>query len=87
MICISLLVFAVVVDVVTDDARNGTLSEMLYADDLVLASDAIWGLRENCFQKWKQAFEGKGLKVNLWETKILVSETEGEISCRVCGKM
>ena len=88
---LSPLVFAVVVDVVTEDARNGLLGEMLYADDLVLTSETIEGLREK-FQKWKQAFESKGLKVNLGKTKMLVSGMEGEVSeskidpCGVCGK-
>ena len=36
-------VFAVVVDVVTEFAR-GVLSELLYADDLVLMSEIIEGL-------------------------------------------
>ena len=33
---LSPLVFAIVVDVVTENVRNGLMSEMLYADDLVL---------------------------------------------------
>ena len=42
-LCCHLL--AVVVDVVTDLAREGVLSELLYANDLVLMSDTIEGLR------------------------------------------
>ena len=34
-----------VVDVVTEFFREGALSELLYADDLVLMSDTIEGLR------------------------------------------
>ena len=45
---------------------------MLYADDLVLMSETIEGLR-NKFLKWKEAFESKGLKVNLRKTKVMVS--------------
>ena len=30
------LVFAIMVDVVTENVRNGLMSEMLYADDLIL---------------------------------------------------
>ena len=33
--------FAVVIDVVTELAREGLLSELLYADDLVLMSESI----------------------------------------------
>ena len=44
---LSPFIFAVVVDVVTEFAREGALSELLYADDLVLMSAAIEGLRNN----------------------------------------
>ena len=37
------------------------------------------GLREK-FWKWKEAFESKGLKVNLRKTKVVVSGAEGEVS-------
>ena len=60
-----------VVDVVTEFDREGALSELLYADDLVLMSETIEELR-NKFIKWKEAFESKGLKVNLGKTKVVV---------------
>ena len=44
--------FAVVVDVVTEFAREVALSQLLCADDLVLMSETIEGLR-NRFLKWK----------------------------------
>ena len=37
--------FVVVVDVVTELARECVLSELLFADDLVLMSETIEGLR------------------------------------------
>ena len=37
------------------------------------------GLREK-FWKWKEAFESKGLKVNLRKTKVVVSGAEGEVT-------
>ena len=58
---LSPLVFAIVVDVVTESVRAGLMSEILYADDLVLMSETMEGLREK-FQKWKEAFESKGDK-------------------------
>ena len=70
---LSPLVFAIVVDVVTESVRNGLMSEMLYADDLVLMSETMEGLRQK-FWKWKEAFESKGLKVNLGKTKLVCSE-------------
>ena len=88
---LSPLVFAIVVDMATENVRNGFMSEMLYADDLVLISETIEGLREK-FWKWKEAFESKGLKVNLRKTKVVVSGAEGEVSvskvdpCGICGQ-
>ena len=65
---LSPLVFAIMVDVVMESVRNGLVSEMLYADDLVLMSETIEGLREK-FWKWKEAFKSKGLNVNLGRQK------------------
>ena len=48
--------FAVVVDVVTEFAREGALRELLYADHLVLVSETIKGHRDTFF-KFKEAFE------------------------------
>ena len=85
------LLFAIVVAVITESVRNGLMSEMLYEDDLVLASKTMEGLREK-FWKWKEAFESKGLKVNLGKTKVVVSGAEGEVTlskvdpCGICGK-
>ena len=76
---LSLMVFAIVVDVVTENVRIGLMSEMLYVGDLVLTIETMKGLREK-FWKWKEAFESKGLKVNLGKTKMVVSGAEGEVS-------
>ena len=63
-----------------ESVRNGLMSEMLYTDDLVLTSETMEGLREK-FWKWKEAFEGKGLQVNLGKTKVVVSgAAEGKMS-------
>ena len=46
-VCVlSPFLFALVVDVVTEFAREGVLSELLYVDDLVLMSETIEGLRD-----------------------------------------
>ena len=42
---LSSFLFAVVVDVVTEFSRESALSELLYADDLVLMSETIEGIR------------------------------------------
>ena len=46
-----LLFSAVVVDVVSELARDGMISELLYADDIVLMNGKIQTLG-NCFRKW-----------------------------------
>ena len=66
------LLFAVVVDVVTEFAGEGALSELLYADDLVLMSETIQGLR-NKFIKWKEAYESKCFIVYLGKTMVMIS--------------
>ena len=65
-LCCHVYLFALVVIVVAEFAREGVLSELcaLYADNLVLMSETIEGLTDKLV-KWKMAFESKGLKVNL----------------------
>ena len=67
-LCCHLFCFAVVVDVVTEFASERALSELLYAEDIVMMSETIEGLR-NKLLKWKEAFESKGLSVNLWKNQ------------------
>ena len=76
---LSPLLFAIVVDVITESVRNGLMSDMFYADDLILTSETMEGLREK-FWKWKEAFESKGLKVNIGKTKVVVSGAEAEVT-------
>ena len=59
MSTLSPLLFAIVVDLTMESVRNGLMSEMLYADDLVLTSKTMEGLREK-FWKWKEAFKSRG---------------------------
>ena len=42
---LSPLVFAIVVDVFTENVKNGLMSGMLYVDDLVLMYETMEGLR------------------------------------------
>ena len=70
---LSPFLLTVVADVATEFAREGVLSELLYADDLVQMSETIEGFR-NKFIKWKETFESMSLKVNLGKTKVIVSD-------------
>ena len=88
---ISPLIFAIVVDAVTQQARKELLNEILYVDDLVLMNKNLEDLRER-FQRWRGALESKGMKVNTRKTKMMVSGAEGENvrrkvdPCGICGK-
>ena len=66
--------------VATTFAREGALGELLYADDLVLMSETIKGLRDK-FLKWKEDLESKGLKVNLGKIKVMVSSGITKVPC------
>ena len=69
---LSPFLFAVVVDAVTELTRESAFRDLLYADDLVLKSETIKGLR-NKLIKWKEAFKSKGLKVNLGKSKVMAT--------------
>ena len=58
--------------------ERGLMNKILYVDDLVLMSESIVKLKQNFF-KWKEAFERKGLTVNLKKTKVMVSGSKGEV--------
>ena len=66
------------------------MKQILYADDLVLIGESMEELREN-FDDWREAFESKGVRVNLGKTKLMVSGIEKETfdskidPCVVCG--
>ena len=85
------LLFAIVVNAITESARRGVVNELLYADDLVLMSETMEDLKER-FWNWKNAFQSKGLQVNTRKTKLMVSGSEGELfkskidPCGVCGR-
>ena len=78
-------------DVVTENAREGLMKEVLYAVDLVLVSETMEGLKEG-FLKWRSALESKRLKLNLKKTKVMLCGSEGEVIrsridlCGICGK-
>ena len=75
---LSPLLFAIVVDVITENARRDVVNELLYADDLVLKSETTTNLKE-IFWNWKGALESKDLKVNTRKTKVMVSRSKGEL--------
>ena len=65
---LSPLLFAIVVDIITENAKRSVVNESLYADDLVLMSKTMEDLKER-FWDWKDALESKSLKVNTRKQK------------------
>ena len=79
------------VDAVTERVRVGSIDEILYADDLVLVGETMKGSRDN-FWRWKEAFEEKGMRVNLDKTEMMMSGLKEKVAaskigpCGVCGR-
>ena len=61
---LSPLLFAVVMDVVFSEARSGLLSELLYADDIVLMTPSTMEQLGRSLSEWRTSLIGKGLKVH-----------------------
>ena len=88
---LSPLLFAIVMDVVSRDARKGLPWELLYADDLVLTAPSREDLQKKV-KEWRECLTSKGLKVNEGKTKVMkggsstgiISES-GAHPCGVCG--
>ena len=78
-------------DVLTENVRDGSLMELLYADDLVLCGESSNEVLDK-YERWKNAVEGKCLRVNvdkkngmqlLFGKKSSVSKVD---PCGVCGE-
>ena len=89
---LSPLLFIIVVDVLSREAREGLPWEVLFADDLALMAESEQGLMVK-LRAWRTAMERKGLKVNAGKSKVMVSaidageiEEIGEYPCGVCYK-
>ena len=78
------MLFAIVIDVAMNEITEGTLQEILCADDLVLIAETMAELHKK-FYGCKSALESKGLKVNLVRTKVMVSMI-GQISIKPSSK-
>ena len=65
---LSPLLFIMVMDILAEDVRDGSLMELLYADDLVLCGESLNEVIDK-YGRWKNAVEGKDLRVNVEKTK------------------
>ena len=88
---LSPLLFIMVMDVLTEDVRDGSLMEFLYADDLALCGESLNDVIDK-YKRWKNAVEGKGLRVNVDKTKGMQLSFGKKSSvlkvgpCGVCGE-
>ena len=76
-----------VMDILTEDVRDGSLTELLYADDLVLCGESLNKVMDK-YGRWKNAMEGKGLRVNVDKTKgmqLLFGEKSSVSKVDPCG--
>ena len=67
---LSPLLFIMVMDVLTEDVRDGSLVELLYADDLVLRGVSLYEVMDK-YGRWKNVVKGRGLRVNVDKTKCM----------------
>ena len=81
---LSPLLFGIVIDVVTNEIKDGTPHKILYADDIVLMAETMAELQK-LFCIWKRTLESKEQKVNLVKTKVLVSKI-GQICIKPSSK-
>ena len=89
---LSPLLFILVLEALSREFRTGVPWELLYADDLAVIADSL----EECITKlttWKDGMEGRGLRVNMKKTKLMVSgpgldllRDSGAYPCAVCRK-
>ena len=68
---LSPLLFTVVIDLISSEARSVLPSELLYVDDLVLMAPIIVQLCRRATE-WGVSFHDKRLKVNTGKSKIMV---------------
>ena len=80
-----------VVDVLTEDERDGILMEFFYVHDLVLCRVSLNEVMDK-YGRWKNAMEGSDLRVNVDKTKDmqLLFGKKKNVSkvdpCDVCGE-
>ena len=89
---LSPLLFAIVVNVITNEINEGILHKIFYEEDIALIAESLAELEEK-FYSWKSALETIGLMVNPIKTKVMVSKI-GQVTvkpsikkdpCGICG--
>ena len=76
---LSLLLFAVGMNVVSSEARSGLPSKLLYADDLVLMTPTMEQLGTRVAER-RASLLDKGLKGNAGKSKVMVGSSGVKMS-------
>ena len=74
---LSPLLFAVIIDVLSEHLRAENLWKLLFADDLAIMADSEEQLQERLL-KWQECLEKYGLKMNVKITETIVCSKNGE---------
>ena len=74
---LSPLLFAVIIDVLSEHLRAENLWELLFADDLAIMADSKEQLQERPL-KWQECLEKYGLKMNVKRTETMVCSKNKE---------
>ena len=69
---LSPLLFIIVLEALSREFPTGGLWELQYADDLMISAESMEELLVK-LKTWKSEMEKKGLRVNMGNTKIMVS--------------
>ena len=79
---LSPLLFIVVMDVLTECVRDGSLMELLYADDLVLCGESVEEAMKK-YGRWKKALEEERFEGKCWKNEgYATSEGQKENNCK-----
>ena len=71
------LLFAVIIDVLSEHLRAENLRELLFSDDLAIMADNKEQLQARLL-KWQECLEKYGLKMNAKKTETMVCSKNGE---------
>ncbi|KAK3569482.1 hypothetical protein QTP86_031418 [Hemibagrus guttatus] len=83
---LSLFLFAIVMDQLSEEVRQESPWTMMFADDIVICSESREQVEEN-LERWRFALERRGMKVSRSKTEYMcVNEREGSGTVRLQGE-
>ncbi|KAK3524213.1 hypothetical protein QTP70_022666, partial [Hemibagrus guttatus] len=83
---LSPMLFAIVMDQLSEEVRQESPWTMMFADDIVICSESREQVEEN-LERWRFALERRGMKVSRSKTEYMcVNEREGSGTVRLQGE-